>query len=94
MNFGMQLRLRQHLTITPQIQQALRLLQLSSQECAQEIEQALMSNPFLEEDSETRSPALEAAQQPAAEPEVPSTASPESFEPLEKLDDKTFTVED
>jgi RNA polymerase sigma-54 factor len=56
MNFGMELRLRQHLTITPQIQQALRLLQLSSQECAQEIEQALMSNPFLEEGSQPPPP--------------------------------------
>lgn len=32
MSLGMELRLRQHLAITPQIQQALRLLQLSSQE--------------------------------------------------------------
>src|SRR5688572_28812334 len=43
------LRLRQHLTLTPQVQQALRLLQMSALEFAQEMEQALNENPFLEE---------------------------------------------
>ncbi|BAL24941.1 RNA polymerase factor sigma-54 [Azoarcus sp. KH32C] len=56
MTLGIELRLRQHLAITPQIQQALRLLQLPSQEFAQEVEQAMTSNPFLEEDSDAPSP--------------------------------------
>ena len=43
------LRLRQHLTLTPQVQQALRLLQMSAMVFAQEMEQALAANPFLEE---------------------------------------------
>ena len=47
------LRLRQHLTLTPQVQQALRLLQMSALEFAQEMDQALAVNPFLEENSET-----------------------------------------
>jgi RNA polymerase sigma-54 factor len=47
------LRLRQHLTLTPQVQQALRLLQMSALEFAQEMDQALTSNPFLEDNSET-----------------------------------------
>src|SRR3979409_1171669 len=46
------LRLRQHLTLTPQVQQALRLLQMSALEFAQEMEQALTANPFLEENSD------------------------------------------
>jgi RNA polymerase sigma-54 factor len=50
------LRLRQHLTLTPQVQQALRLLQMSALEFAQEMEQALTSNPFLEENSEANAP--------------------------------------
>ncbi|HJW23490.1 MAG TPA: RNA polymerase factor sigma-54 [Rhodocyclaceae bacterium] len=45
----MELRLRQHLAVTPQLQQALRLLQLSSLEFQQEVEQAVATNPFLEE---------------------------------------------
>src|SRR3954466_8053210 len=43
------LRLRQHLTLTPQVQQALRLLQMSALEFAQEMDEALTANPFLEE---------------------------------------------
>ena len=43
------LRLRQHLTLTPQVQQALKLLQMSALEFAQEMEEALTANPFLEE---------------------------------------------
>ena len=50
----MELRLRQHLTLTPQLQQALRLLQLSSLEFEQEMREALDTNPFLEEDEERR----------------------------------------
>jgi RNA polymerase sigma-54 factor len=58
------LRLRQHLTLTPQVQQALRLLQMSALEFAQEMDQALTVNPFLEENAEA------AAQAAPAEPAV------------------------
>jgi RNA polymerase sigma-54 factor len=44
----LQLRLTQHLALTPQLQQSIRLLQLSSLELNQEIEQALQDNPLLE----------------------------------------------
>jgi RNA polymerase sigma-54 factor len=49
MKQSLDLRLGQHLTITPQLQQAIRLLQLSSAELQQEIQEALESNPLLEE---------------------------------------------
>src|SRR2546421_457222 len=52
------LRLRQHLTLTPQVQQALKLLQMSALEFAQEMEQALTANPFLEENPDAPPPAL------------------------------------
>jgi len=45
---GLQLKLGQHLALTPQLQQSIRLLQLSTLELAQEIEQALNDNPLLE----------------------------------------------
>ncbi|HEX2331999.1 MAG TPA: RNA polymerase factor sigma-54 [Burkholderiales bacterium] len=51
------IRLRQHLTLTPQVQQALRLLQMSAMEFAQEMEQALATNPFLEENPDAPVPA-------------------------------------
>jgi RNA polymerase sigma-54 factor len=52
------LRLRQHLTLTPQVQQALRLLQMSAMEFAQEMDEALSNNPFLEENPDGPAPAL------------------------------------
>jgi RNA polymerase sigma-54 factor len=55
------LRLRQHLTLTPQVQQALRLLQMSALEFAQEMEQALTSNPFLEESGDAAAAPRESA---------------------------------
>ena len=44
----LQVRLSQHLALTPQLQQSIRLLQLSTLELHQEIEQMLEQNPFLE----------------------------------------------
>ena len=49
MKQSLDLKLGQHLTITPQLQQAIRLLQLSSLELQQEIQEALENNPLLEE---------------------------------------------
>lgn len=48
----LQLRLGQHLTMTPQLQQAIRLLQLSTLELQTEIQDALESNLMLELDEE------------------------------------------
>ena len=49
MKQSLQLKLGQQLTMTPQLQQAIRLLQLSTLDLQQEIQQALDSNPLLEE---------------------------------------------
>ncbi len=48
MKVGLQVRLSQHLALTPQLQQSIRLLQLSTLELQQEIEQMLDANPFLD----------------------------------------------
>lgn len=45
---SLQLKLGQHLTMTPQLQQAIRLLQLSTLDLQAEIQEALESNPLLE----------------------------------------------
>jgi RNA polymerase sigma-54 factor len=47
---ALQLRLSQHLALTPQLQQSIRLLQLSTVELEQEIESILIENPLLERD--------------------------------------------
>ncbi len=48
MKQGLSLRVSQHLALTPQLQQSIRLLQLSTLELGQEVEQMLDENPFLE----------------------------------------------
>jgi RNA polymerase sigma-54 factor len=48
MKQGLSLRVSQHLALTPQLQQSIRLLQLSTLELSQEVEQMLDGNPFLE----------------------------------------------
>ena len=48
MKQGFSLRVSQHLALTPQLQQSIRLLQLSTLELSQEVEQMLDENPFLE----------------------------------------------
>jgi RNA polymerase sigma-54 factor len=48
MKQGLSLRVSQHLALTPQLQQSIRLLQLSTLEMAQEVEQMLDENPFLD----------------------------------------------
>lgn len=58
MKQSLQLRLGQQLTMTPQLQQAIRLLQLSTLDLQTEIQQAIETNPMLEldeEDSEAKS---------------------------------------
>ena len=52
MKQGLSLRVSQHLALTPQLQQSIRLLQLSTLELAQEVEQMLDENPFLENSME------------------------------------------
>jgi len=50
MKQSLQLKLGQNLTMTPQLQQAIRLLQLSTLELQTEVQMALESNPLLEQD--------------------------------------------
>jgi RNA polymerase sigma-54 factor len=74
MKHSLQLKLSQHLTLTPQLQQSIRLLQLSTIELNQELERYLAENPLLErsdgEDSETPSGASPQAAGAAAEAPV------------------------
>lgn len=68
---ALQLRLGQQLTLTPQLQQAIRLLQLSTLELSQEIQQTLESNPLLEREefSESAEPASEDEERPGDAPD-------------------------
>ena len=50
MKQSLQLRIGQSLTMTPQLQQAIKLLQLSSLELQAEIQETLDTNPLLEQE--------------------------------------------
>src|SRR3990170_1432366 len=92
---ALQLRLGQQLTMTPQLQQAIRLLQLPVLELQAQIREALETNVMLEAEDEagsleTGEPSLE----PQFESSAPSSSSsdtasseqPESTEPEQPLD--------
>ncbi len=55
MKQGLHLQLGQQLKMTPQLQQAIRLLQLSALDLRQEIQDTVESNPLLELEDETDS---------------------------------------
>ncbi|MCY7315203.1 MAG: RNA polymerase factor sigma-54 [Rubrivivax sp.] len=56
---SLQVRLSQHLALTPQLQQSIRLLQLSTLELHQEVGQMLDMNPFLEMEEDAPATAFE-----------------------------------
>ncbi len=70
---SLQFRLSQHLTLTPQLQQSIRLLQLSTVELNQEIERMLMENPALEREEGEETAVKGGAESPpaASSPEAP-----------------------
>src|SRR5919206_265902 len=63
---SLQFRLSQHLTLTPQLQQSIRLLQLSTVELNQEIDRILMENPALERED------IEEGERSFATPDTPT----------------------
>ncbi len=75
MKHSLQLRLSQHLTLTPQLQQSIRLLQLSTLELNQEIEKFLLENPLLEREDGSRD---EAATPPPGSMEFTTGTTPAS----------------
>ncbi|MDA0226425.1 MAG: RNA polymerase factor sigma-54 [Proteobacteria bacterium] len=76
----LQLRLTQHLTLTPQLQQSIRLLQLSTLELNQEIERMLLENPVLEREEVDTEPTRGApdAQGERAGVDAPGGDAPEA----------------
>jgi len=72
-----ELRLSQQLVMTPQLQQAIKLLQLSRLELANVVQQELQENPVLEEGQEAEEEREPAGEQPANDVEVSETAAAE-----------------
>ena len=81
----MEMRQRGQMTLTPRLQQSVRLLQLSALEFAQELQQALANNPFLEEIEDE--PGNEVDGPPPATPDGAVDASEERIAPEEHAGD-------
>ncbi|MBH3948738.1 RNA polymerase factor sigma-54 [Pseudomonas aeruginosa] len=89
------LKMGQQLTMTPQLQQAIRLLQLSTLDLQQEIQEALESNPMLErqedgDDFDNSDPLADGAEQAASAPQespLQESATPS----VESLDDDQWS---
>ncbi|GAA0570264.1 RNA polymerase factor sigma-54 [Rhizomicrobium electricum] len=90
----LELRQGQSLVMTPQLQQAIKLLQLSNIELAEFCEQELEKNPLLERDDST--PALEAEREPPPAEAVPAEALDKELarEDFSKCADMDATGED
>jgi len=86
MKQSLHLKISQQLTLTPQLKQSLKLLQLSSLDLEQEVQQALDSNPLLDRDeSET-----------VAEQELNTDSSPQENripQPISEAADPIFELE-
>ncbi len=95
MKQSLQLKLGQQLTMTPQLQQAIRLLQLSSMELTMEVQQVLESNMMLELDEDGDLPDLgfetNIASPAAEQPDYEGESDTPEFEDWER---ETTTVED
>src|SRR6202521_309813 len=88
MKHSLQLKLSQHLTLTPQLQQSIRLLQLSTVELNQELERYLAENPLLER-SDLGPPDEGTAQPPAAvAPEGETLRQEEAREDIRREDNR------
>jgi RNA polymerase sigma-54 factor len=78
MKQSLQLKIGQHLTMTPQLQQAIRLLQLSSLELQTEVQDALESNPMLEQDEGIQAEAASGVDLNGSEKDTAVTTTGES----------------
>jgi len=77
MKASLQLRLSQHLALTPQLQQSIRLLQLSTLELQQEIAMAVAQNPLLESEDEWIASPLRVASDGTVIAQAPTSSAPE-----------------
>ncbi|MCW8330446.1 RNA polymerase factor sigma-54 [Photobacterium sp. SDRW27] len=101
MKTSLQLKLGQQLAMTPQLQQAIRLLQLSTLDLQQEIQEALDANPLLELDENLNEAASTAddnkadgqdnAELSAAETDAGN--EPESFDASEAIEQREMPEE-
>ncbi len=79
MKASLQLRLSQHLALTPQLQQSIRLLQLSTLELQQEVSMAISQNPLLEAEDDWIASPLRVAADGTVIAQTSQNAAPEEM---------------
>ncbi|MBP0588900.1 RNA polymerase factor sigma-54 [Paraburkholderia sp. LEh10] len=79
MKASLQLRLSQHLALTPQLQQSIRLLQLSTLELQQEVSMAIAQNPLLEAEDDWIASPLRVAADGSVIAQTPQGTVPEEM---------------
>lgn len=93
----LQLKLSQHLALTPQLQQSIRLLQMSTIELEQELEKYVSENPLLEREEVEYAPILPQPGSNEAEAAAAASEKPEPepvTEPPSSADDDSWLGEE
>jgi RNA polymerase sigma-54 factor len=90
---ALQIRLNQQLALTPQLQQAIRLLQLSSMELELELNAAIESNPLLELEAERGEDGADGEPGPADGTESPADNAESSSESASESDEGPLDLE-
>ena len=91
---SLQLKLSQHLALTPQLQQSIRLLQLSTLELEQELEKYLLENPLLEREEEEYAPSQTASGADDSESSPQEKQEPEPVESSSSADEESWLGEE
>ena len=91
---SLQLKLSQHLAMTPQLQQSIRLLQLSTLELEQELEKYLQENPLLEREEEEYAPPQQLPGNGESEPAAQDKQETEPTEASSAGDDESWLGEE
>jgi RNA polymerase sigma-54 factor len=86
------LKLSQRLVMTPSLQQAIKLLQMSKLELEEVLTQEMVENPILEEEQEQEETAESSAEEPREEPKEPAATAPTEAtpEPAESKERDSF----
>lgn len=94
MKQGLQLKMGQQLAMTPQLQQAIKLLQLSTLDLQQEIQNALDENPLLQQDDDSGLAEVNTEQEDSSQVDTSDALTKQEFSddlPIENSWEESFT---
>jgi RNA polymerase sigma-54 factor len=85
---SLQLRLGQSLTLTPQLQQTIRLLQYSTLELQQQVQEMLEQNPMLDAEDPAQDPPTTEIQKPESKEKEASDTEPKPLDENQSIPDE------